>query len=153
MAPIVMACNMVKDRELTEVAKEFATSLAPMFQASRKAKTIAMPKIYEYCGSAAIVAIDSSVQVLVKVKRLKNICSDASCNLSDRKSRVHPGLGLKYPSSVVVRRQYDCMIARIAATPCLPSHVTAWFWEKVAITTGEIGVLGKCGQGLRNELF
>jgi hypothetical protein len=24
---------------------------------------------------------------------------------------------------------------------------------KIAITTGEIGVLGKCGQGLRNELF
>jgi len=31
---IIMACFMVKDLEETEVAKELATSLAPMFQAS-----------------------------------------------------------------------------------------------------------------------
>lgn len=37
MAPMVMAWIIVKDLEETEVAKELATSLAPIFQASRKA--------------------------------------------------------------------------------------------------------------------
>ena len=35
---INIACFMVKDREETDVAKLLATSFAPMFQASRKAK-------------------------------------------------------------------------------------------------------------------
>jgi hypothetical protein len=45
------------------------------------------------------------------------------------------------------------MIACVAAMPCLPRHVTASFWEKIATTTEGTGVLGKYGQGLRNELF
>ncbi len=39
---MTMACGRVKDRDETDVAKELATSLAPMFHASRKAKI--MPK-------------------------------------------------------------------------------------------------------------
>lgn len=35
---IHMACQRVNDREDTDVAKELATSLAPMFHASRKAR-------------------------------------------------------------------------------------------------------------------
>lgn len=42
---INMACNMVKDRDETDVANEFATSLAPMFHASRKARIRPMAKI------------------------------------------------------------------------------------------------------------
>jgi hypothetical protein len=40
-----MACFMVRDLEETEVAKEFATSFAPIFQASRNAKINEMAKI------------------------------------------------------------------------------------------------------------
>lgn len=40
-----MACFMVKERDETEVANELATSLAPMFQASRKANSIAIAKM------------------------------------------------------------------------------------------------------------
>jgi len=39
---MAMACIMVRDREETDVAKELATSLAPIFQASRKENI--MPK-------------------------------------------------------------------------------------------------------------
>lgn len=37
-APMAIAWIKVKDLDETDVANEFATSLAPMFQASRKAK-------------------------------------------------------------------------------------------------------------------
>jgi hypothetical protein len=40
-----MACLIVRDLDDTEVAKEFATSLAPMFHASKNAKIIAIAKI------------------------------------------------------------------------------------------------------------
>ena len=40
-----MACQYFKDRDETEVAQELATSLAPIFQASRKAKMVPSAKI------------------------------------------------------------------------------------------------------------
>ena len=40
-----MAWSMVKDLDETEVANELATSFAPMFQASRKAKIKPKAKI------------------------------------------------------------------------------------------------------------
>jgi hypothetical protein len=40
-----IACFMVRDREETEVAKELATSFAPMFHASRNAKSMPMAKM------------------------------------------------------------------------------------------------------------
>ena len=40
-----MACFIVKDREETEVAKELATSFAPMFHASKKAKSMPIAKM------------------------------------------------------------------------------------------------------------
>jgi hypothetical protein len=42
---ISIACFIVKDREETDVAKELATSFAPMFQASRKAKSMPIAKM------------------------------------------------------------------------------------------------------------
>ena len=42
---IIMACFRVRERDETEVAKELATSLAPMFQASRKAKIMPIAKM------------------------------------------------------------------------------------------------------------
>ncbi len=44
-AAIHMACRRVRDREDTEVANELATSLAPMLNASRKAKIMPMAKM------------------------------------------------------------------------------------------------------------
>lgn len=41
----IMACQYFKDLEETEDAKELATSLAPIFQASKNAKSIPMAKI------------------------------------------------------------------------------------------------------------
>lgn len=46
--PLVIALVIVSDLELTEVANELATSLAPMLHASRKAKQMPNPKMYEY---------------------------------------------------------------------------------------------------------
>jgi hypothetical protein len=46
IAPMVMAWIKVKDLEETEVANALATSLAPMFQASRKAKNKPITKMY-----------------------------------------------------------------------------------------------------------
>jgi hypothetical protein len=43
---MVMAWIKVKDLEETEVANALATSLAPMFQASRKAKNNPITKMY-----------------------------------------------------------------------------------------------------------
>ena len=40
-----IACLTVKDREETKVPNELATSFAPMFQASRKAKNMPMAKM------------------------------------------------------------------------------------------------------------
>jgi len=48
------AWRRVKLRELTEVEKEFATSLAPILNASANAKTMPSAKMYVYCGSAGI---------------------------------------------------------------------------------------------------
>lgn len=48
------AWRRVKLRELTDVEKEFATSLAPILNASAKAKTMPSAKMYVYCGSAGI---------------------------------------------------------------------------------------------------
>ena len=42
---ISIACFMVREREETDVAKELATSFAPMFQASRKAKSMLIAKM------------------------------------------------------------------------------------------------------------
>lgn len=42
---IIMACLRVRERDETEVANELATSFAPMFQASRKAKIMPMAKM------------------------------------------------------------------------------------------------------------
>ena len=39
-----MACRYVREREETDEAHELATSLAPMFQASRKANTVPTAK-------------------------------------------------------------------------------------------------------------
>jgi hypothetical protein len=55
IAPIVIAWIKVRDREDTEVAKAFATSFAPMFQASRKANPSPTTNIYVNCGRAAMV--------------------------------------------------------------------------------------------------
>jgi hypothetical protein len=46
VAPIVIAWIKVRDLEDTEVAKAFATSFAPMFQASRKANPSPTTNIY-----------------------------------------------------------------------------------------------------------
>jgi hypothetical protein len=46
IAPMVMAWSKVKDLEDTEVANALATSLAPMFQASRKANNKPTTKMY-----------------------------------------------------------------------------------------------------------
>ena len=48
------AWRRVKLRELTDVEKEFATSLAPILNASANAKTMPSAKMYVYCGSAGI---------------------------------------------------------------------------------------------------
>lgn len=56
IAPMVMAWIKVKDLDDTEVAKALATSLAPMFQASRKAKNNPITKMYVNCGRAAIAS-------------------------------------------------------------------------------------------------
>ena len=46
IAPIVIAWIKVRDLEDTEVAKAFATSFAPMFQASKKAAPRLITNIY-----------------------------------------------------------------------------------------------------------
>jgi hypothetical protein len=56
IAPIAIAWIKVRDLEDTEVAKAFATSLAPMFQASRKAKNNPITNMYVNWGRAAIVS-------------------------------------------------------------------------------------------------
>jgi hypothetical protein len=56
IAPIAIAWIKVRDLEDTEVAKAFATSLAPMFQASRKAKNSPITNMYVNWGRAAIVS-------------------------------------------------------------------------------------------------
>lgn len=40
-----IACCIVRDLKETELAKEFVTSFAPIFQASRKQKIIPIAKI------------------------------------------------------------------------------------------------------------
>ncbi|KAH3688952.1 hypothetical protein WICPIJ_000066 [Wickerhamomyces pijperi] len=45
IAAKIIACQYFKEREETEEAKELATSLAPMFQASKAAKIIAIAKM------------------------------------------------------------------------------------------------------------
>lgn len=45
MAARIIACQYFKDLEETEVEKELATSLAPIFQASKNAKIIAIAKM------------------------------------------------------------------------------------------------------------
>ena len=42
---ISMACTSVRDLEDTDVAKELATSLAPILQASKKAKSMPRAKM------------------------------------------------------------------------------------------------------------
>jgi hypothetical protein len=56
IAPIAIAWIKVRDLEDTEVAKAFATSLAPMFLASRKAKNSPITNMYVNWGRAAIVS-------------------------------------------------------------------------------------------------
>jgi len=54
---MIMACFIVNDREETDVAKEFATSLAPIFHASRKAKIIANAKTVQMLAYLSPVAV------------------------------------------------------------------------------------------------